>query len=212
MAEVKCYDLNGEEVGLLSVDDAIFGDKVRYRLLKEVVVAYERGGRQGTACTKTRGEVAGSGRKPWIQKGTGRARAGDRRSPIWVGGGTVFGPRPRDYGVRVPAKKRFQALKSALKVKLQEGEIKIVKTLDIPEPKTKILRRLLENAGCTGGVLLVLSEKKENVWLAARNLPRVDVYTYDHLDARKVLLRKDVLIEESAFEKIKERMGDGKDE
>src|SRR5206468_2769577 len=131
--------------------------------------------RRGTASTKTRGEVSGGGRKPWRQKGTGRARQGSIRSPLWRGGGIALGPKPRDYTYRVPKKVRRAALCSALSLKVREGLLKVVSRLELPEPKTKRMVGLLKDLGVARRVLILLADDNLNVQLAARNLPDVKV-------------------------------------
>lgn len=202
MTTVPVYDTSGKRVGEVKADEKTFGRNVRASLLKQVVVASERNRRRGTAATKERGEITGSTRKPWRQKGTGNARAGSRKSPIWRGGGTIFGPRPRDYSARMSNKTRRSALKSALLLRLKEGQIKVVRDLKMKEPRTKELNRLLEQIGSARDCLLVVSEFDTNLWLSARNMPSVDIVTAGGLDARSVASRTNIVVAEDAMDAI----------
>jgi large subunit ribosomal protein L4 len=143
--------------------------------------------RQGTASTKTRGEVRGGGRKPWIQKGTGRARHGSIRSPIWVGGGIAFGPKPRSYRYTMPKKIKRLALKSALSAKAQSDKVIVLDSFDLKEPKTKSVLKILQNLKIDGKVLLVTAQADEVVYKSARNLPNVHTAVADQLNVLQVL-------------------------
>lgn len=202
MTAVPVYNTSGKRVGEMDTNEESFGPRVRSSLLKQVVIASEHNRRSGTAATKERGEITGSTRKPWRQKGTGNARAGSRKSPIWRGGGTIFGPRPRDYSARVSKKARRGALKSALLLRLREGQIKVVRGLKMDQPKTKELNRLLEQIGAARDCLLVVSEFDRNLWLSARNMPSVDIVTADGLNARSVASRTNIVVAEDAMEAI----------
>jgi large subunit ribosomal protein L4 len=203
MKEVPVFNAKGDRVGAVEFAEDAFGTKVRARLLKDVVVASESRRRSGNASTKERGEIKGSTRKPWRQKGTGHARSGSRKSPVWRGGGTIFGPRPRDYSREVPKGQRREAIRSALALKLREDRIKVVKGLAMSEPRTKELRALLARLGTDRSVVLVVSEFDRNLWLSARNLPTVDTVTADRLDARSLASRLNVVIAEEAVEAVR---------
>ena len=169
--EVKTYA--GGALGTTGqVDASRLGDKVLYRTLKAAVVMHQANQRQGTVKTKTRGEVRGTNKKPYKQKHTGRARAGDRKSPIWRGGGTVFGPRPRDYSYHMPAKARRVALRSALLGKLRDGEVVLTTLPDIDAPSAKTARKVLADVGSPTRAVLVIAEHDDNVWKSFRNFPR----------------------------------------
>jgi len=164
---------------------------------------YEANKRQGTACTKTRGEVAGGGRKPWVQKHTGRARAGSIRSPLWKGGGVSFGPRPRDYSYAIPKKARKLALYTALSAKVRDNELVVIDNLNFDIPKTKqmvgILKALnIDNSSC----LIVIPKANENVWKSARNIPSVKIMTSTELNAYEILRPKKVLLTKEALSSI----------
>ncbi len=200
MAEVKTF--GGGKRGTREVDETVFGERLLGRTLKEVLVMYEANARQGTAKTKERGEVAGSSKKPWRQKHTGRARAGHKRSPLWRGGGTIFGPRPRDYSYHAPRKQRRLALATALRAKLLDGEVYVVDGFPTKQPSTKDAAKVLADAGVEGSALVV-SEAPDSVLVKSlRNLPRVDVRCVDDLNARTVLLRKNLVFTPAAFDKL----------
>ena len=191
MALVDIYNVNKEKVGEVDLKEDIFGVEVKPYLLHEVVVWQRACRRKGTACTKTRGEVAGGGHKPWRQKGTGRARVGSNRSPVWRGGGTVFGPKPRSYAYSLPKKVRRAALKMALSSKLADGQLVVLEDYPFTVPKTKEFIQVMKKFDL-GKVLFITSEGHEALELSARNVPYVqvlptaglnvyDILRYDHL-------------------------------
>jgi len=204
MPQVDVIDRENKPVGRIDLPTEIFGAEVKRALLHEVVRNYLANMRQGSACTKTRGLVSGGGRKPWRQKGTGRARAGSIRSPLWRGGGTVFGPRPRDYSYKLPKKMRWAALSSALSAKLSDGELMVVDDLSLPEPKTRLLVGLLRGLGLDSSTLIILPEKDGVLELAARNIPRVDVARVSELNAYAILSHEKVVFTKGAVEKMRE--------
>lgn len=194
MPEVEVKNVQNEKTGTITLDEPIFGAEVSKGLLHEVVLMQQASMRQGTASTKTKGFVSGGGKKPWKQKGTGRARAGSNRSPIWRGGGTTFGPMPRSYQYDIPKKKSRKALFSALSSKVQEGKLVVLEDLEISEPKTKTMVNLLGRLGLTGKVLLVVSQIQENLDRAARNLPLVKMLEVRQLNVYDLLLADTVVI------------------
>jgi len=194
MPEVEVRNIQNEKTGTMTLDEPIFGAEVSKGLLHEVVLMQQAAMRQGTASTKTKGFVSGGGKKPWKQKGTGRARAGSNRSPLWRGGGTIFGPMPRSYQYDIPKKKSRKALFAALSSKVQEGKLVILEDLEIAEPKTKTMANLLARLGLDGKVLLVASQIKENLDRAARNLPRVKMLEVRQLNVYDLLLADTVVI------------------
>jgi large subunit ribosomal protein L4 len=196
--KVSVYNIAGEQVGEIDLDDAIFGAEVNEDLLHQAVVMYQARKRRGTAATKTRGLVAGGGRKPWRQKGTGRARHGSIRSPIWVGGGTVFGPQPRSYKYSMPKKARRQALRSALSAKVNTGNLIVVDELKLAEPKTKTMYGILQNLNASGSTLLVTAGPDDNVRLSARNIAKVKVLPANELNALEVLSYRRLLLTQDA--------------
>lgn len=197
------------------VDATRFGDKVLYRTLKEAVDSFRANQRQGTVKTIGRDEVAGSHKKPWKQKHTGRARAGDRKSPIWRGGGTVFGPKPRDYTYTLPAKERRVALRSALYGKLSDGEVVTVDLSDMTTaPSAKAARAVLSGCGAferkpgeVRKVLLLLARPNEAVWKSFRNFPELTVRSAIDLCAFDVISSRIVLAEVGALDSVAGRVG-----
>ncbi len=201
--EIPVYSKGGEKVDDLQLDDKKFGGAIHKKLLRDAVIMYEANKRQGNACTKTKGEVAGGGRKPWAQKHTGRARAGSIRSPLWKGGGVAHGPKPRDYSFSIPKKARRLALCTALSAKARDNELVVIDDLNFDVPKTRqmvsILKALnIANASC----LIVIPKANETVWKSARNIPYVKVMTSAELNAYEVLRPKKVLLTKEALSSI----------
>lgn len=198
MPKVTLYDRQGEKAGEFELPDEIFAAPVNEALLHQAVVAYLANQRQGTSATKSRGMVSGGGRKPWRQKGTGRARHGSIRSPIWKGGGVVFGPQPRDYRKKLPKKARREALRSALSAKAGAGEVRVLEELAFEAPKTRQMAELLGKIDAEKA-LLVTADLDRNVYLSARNIPGVkttlaqDLNVYDLLSHQNVVLTKDAV-------------------
>lgn len=194
MPTVDVLDLNNSKVGTVELSDAVFGAEVNEHLLYESVRHYLAGTRAGTHKTKTRHEVAGSGKKLWKQKGTGRARMGSVRSPVWRHGGTVHGPQPRDYSYRLPRKMQLGALRSALSAKLRDGELKVISAFQLADHKTKNFTTALNKLETGTKVLLVETAENRNLELSARNVEGVlvvrshEVHPYQLLGARHVLL------------------------
>ena len=170
--------------------------------MRNAVIMYEANKRVGSASTKRRDQVAGSTRKPYRQKGTGHARAGSRRSPLWRGGGTTFGPKPRDYSYSMPKKARRAALQSALLAKLLDNEIAVIDKLDFEAPKTKRIAALLKSLGINDSCLIGIVDNDENLWKSVRNLPRVSVCKVSDFNAYEVLKHKRLLLTKDAFESI----------
>ena len=194
MPSVDIIDLNNKVVGSIELSDAVFGAPVNEALLYEAVRHHLAGTRRGTASTKTRHEVAGSGKKLWKQKGTGRARMGSIRSPLWRHGGTAHGPVPRDYSYKLPRKMQLGALRSALSAKLRAGELKIVSAFQLSDHKTKNFAQALKRLEATSKVLLVETAENRNLDLSARNIEGIqvvrshEVHPYHLLGAKRVLL------------------------
>ena len=199
MPKVAVFNIEGKQVGDMELNDDVFAAEINEALLHKVVVNQLANRRQGTVATKTKGLVRGGGRKPWRQKGTGRARVGSIRSPIWVGGGVTFGPKPRDYSYKMPKKARRAALKSALSVKVRDGKFVIVDQLAIDKPKTKTIVEILEALEANTKTLVVLSEWDTNIYLALRNIPNtllsksVGLNVYDILNHDKIVITKDAV-------------------
>ena len=204
MPAVDVYNVNGNVVGQIELNPDIFGIKPNTHVLHLAVTRQLAAQRLGTHSTKTRAEVRGGGRKPWKQKGTGRARHGSRRSPIWVGGGITFGPSPRHYNVGLPRKVRRLALKSALSAKVLAGELIVLDNLEFDAPKTKQMIEVLANLKALGKIMIVLREYNENIEKSGRNIPgvlveeAVGINVYDILNSDKLILTG------SAVEKVQE--------
>lgn len=191
-----------------SYDQKPFGTKVRYRALKDAVDMYQANQRQGTLNTRGRSEVAGSRKKPWKQKHTGRARAGDRKSPLWRGGGIVFGPKARDYSYHMPIKARRVALRSALAGKLRDGEVVIASLASFTKPSAKSARALLAGLGAPRRALIVLREHNEAAWKSFRNFPGVNVRAAQDVCALDVLAGGLVVAEREALDRLAARVGE----
>jgi len=187
------------------LNQAIFGAKTRTHLLHQAVVMQLANRRAGSAASKTKGLVRGGGKKPWRQKGTGRARSGSIRSPIWVGGGTVFGPSPRDYSYRMPRSARREALLSALSLKHAEGRIIVVDKLELEAAKTKIMAQALAELK-VNSALIVIAQPDVKIERAARNLPDVKVLRVDGLNVYDLLRHEHVVLTEGALKSLEERL------
>lgn len=183
----------------------IFQARIRPHLLQQAVVMQLSNRRAGTAATKTKGLVRGGGKKPWRQKGTGRARSGSIRSPLWVGGGTIFGPQPKDYSFRIPKKARRAALLSALSLKHRDGKIIVVDGFDVGEGKTKLMRKMLEELQVESG-LIIIAGADEKVARAARNLSTFKVLRSEGLNAYDLLRYEYLILTEDALRLIEERL------
>lgn len=204
MPELAMFNQEGKQLKNITLDASVFGIEPNQQALFDVVKAQRAAMRQGTHKVKHRGEVAGGGRKPWRQKGTGRARQGSIRSPQWKGGGVVFGPTPRDYSFKVNRKVRRLALRSALSLKVSESALKVVDTLNLNEIKTKSMIQVLNNLTATKKTLLILGEYNENVLLSSRNIPTLEVLTADQVSVYSLMLAKDVIMTESATKYFEE--------
>ncbi|RMG07270.1 MAG: 50S ribosomal protein L4 [Planctomycetota bacterium] len=200
--ELKTCDATGKAVGSVTVDEAALGGKVKNRLLHAAAVMYHNNLRQGSHCTKSRSEIAGSTKKLYRQKGTGRARMGNRKSGIRRGGGVIHGPKPRNYVYHMPRKQRQAALRSALLGKAKDDELRLVSGLDFSEPKTKHMAALLGALGLEDTVLVATDGLKRNVHLAGRNMPGVTVLPAQEVNARHVLTHKFLVMDQAAFERI----------
>ncbi len=206
MATIDVRDQGNKVVGKVDVDAGVFERAVKRSVLHEAIVHLQAGARQGTHATKTRSEVAGSKRKPFRQKGTGRARAGDRRSPLWRAGGTTFGPQPRDYSTRFPRRKMKLALQMALSAKCADEQIFVVDVLGVDEAKTKRVAGLLDGLGLEGRTLIYDPEGDESLALAARNLPNVKVVSGRGLSVYDVLLHDNLLTSQDGITRIDEAL------
>ena len=204
MPKVALYNTNGEQVGDIELNDSVFGVTVNQSVLHDAVVAYLANQRQGTHDTKTRAEVRGGGRKPWRQKGTGRARHGSTRSPIWKGGGIVFGPHPRDYSIKLPKKVRRLAMKSALSSKVESGNIVVLDLLLLEQPKTKDMVRILNNLKISNKALVVTADKNDNIIRSARNIPGIKPTSASHLNVYDLMAHQTLVITRDAVNRVEE--------
>lgn len=205
MPEVKLFNQDGSEAGNVALEDAVFGIEPNEHVIHEVVVMQRAAKRQGTHAVKNRSEVRGGGRKPWRQKGTGRARQGSIRSPQWVGGGVVFGPTTeRNYKYKLPKKVRSLALKSALSSKVQNDEMIVLTELNFEQPKTKQLVNVLEGLNVEDKALIVTAEKQDNVVLSANNLQDVKVLTVNEVNVLDIISHDKLIMTKDAAEKAGE--------
>lgn len=206
--ELTVQNVKGEAVGKVELDtEALLGPRVSSAVVHEVVRAVLANGRAGTAHTKTRAEVSGGGHKPWKQKHTGRARAGSNRSPLWIKGGIIFGPREQIYEQRVPLAKRRAALRAVLKSSLEKGGVQIVDRFQLSEPKTKFVVEALSKLGEKRPCVLVVSPWDGMLWRAARNVPYLEVRDVKNLNAYDCLLARQIIFTKGAFDALPARLG-----
>ena len=203
MANVKVFNMSGSEVGSIELNDSIFAVEVNTNVMHQAVVQYLANKRQGTQSALTRAEVRGGGRKPWRQKGTGRARQGSTRSPQWTGGGVVFAPKPRDYSFKLNKKVKRLALKSALTTKVNDGKFVVVDEINLPEMKTKEMVKVLNNLNVNKS-LVVLEDANEKAVVAARNIPTVKTASVSTINVYDILKYDSVVVTKAAVEKIEE--------
>lgn len=206
MPTVPVYNIQGSQVGEIALNDQVFGVKVNKALLHEAVTMQLASRRLGTVAVKTRSMVRGGGRKPWRQKGTGQARHGSRRSPLWTGGGIIFGPMSRDYGYNLPKKARRQALRSALSAKVEAGELIIVDSLSISEPKTKTMVSILEKLKANKAIIVTV-EHEDNLNKSARNIPGVLTMASNSINVYDLLAHNHLVITKDAVSKVEEALG-----
>jgi large subunit ribosomal protein L4 len=203
---VDVVNAQNEKVGTLDLRDEVFGGRVKADLIWQQVRHEEASRRRGTHATKTRAAVSGSGRKPWRQKGTGRARVGEIRNPLWRKGGTVFGPQPRDYGYALPKKVVRGALKSALAQKLRDGAVTVVEALALDAIKTKLAAQVLRGLGASGKTLVIDVVLDEKFTLSARNLEGVEIRPSSRVTARDVMDAHRVIATRAAVERLQEAL------
>jgi large subunit ribosomal protein L4 len=207
MISLDIYNINNEKVKEVEVPESIFDVEIKEHLLHDVVCYQLAKRRKGTASTKTRANVSGSGIKPWRQKGTGRARSGCKRSPLWIGGGIVFGPHPRSYEFKLNKKVLGYALRSAISMKRKEGDLLILEEFDLEQPRTRLIKDIFDRLGIREKSLLVIDgESHANIKLAARNLSYVKVIDTEGLNVYDILLHKKLIMLSTAAEKIEERL------
>ena len=204
--KIAIKNIAGKNQGELEVKFPLVEDGKGTQAVHDAVVAYQAAHRSGTANTKNVGEVTGTNKKPWRQKGTGRARAGSFQSPLWVGGGVVFGPRPRDFAKKISKKTRALALRKALSERLKAGDVVVVNELKLGSPKTKDFVGMMSTLELKGTTLIVSSEADRNLTLASRNIPEVALTTSESLNTYDVLRPDKLLFTKSAFEKVEARL------
>ena len=204
MAKFDVVDMSGKKVSTVELSDAVFGITPNEKAVHEAVVNFLANQRQGTQNTKIRKEVRGGGKKPWRQKGTGRARQGTIRAPQWAGGGTVFGPHPRSYAFKVPAKVVKLAMRSALSAKLADGEIVVVDQLSFEKPSTKQAAEVLKNLGLEGRVTIIVPDDEVNTFLSFRNLSKVRVIGVSELNTLDFIDNKALVLTDAALTRIEE--------
>ena len=204
MPKVAVYNSANQQVGDIELNDSVFGVEMNAGLVHQAVVMQLASRRLGTHATKTRGLVRGGGRKPWRQKGTGRARSGSTRSPLWVGGGTVFGPHPRKYGFTMPRKQRRLAIKCALSDKVASGDFIVLDDLQFDAPKTKSVVKMLGDFGVDAKSLIITLDENENVELSSRNIPGIKAINTMGLNVYDILNHTKLFITKAAIEKIEE--------
>jgi len=204
MPKVAVYDMRGTQVGEIDLNDNVFGIEPNEAVMQQFVKMQLANKRQGTASTKTRAEVRGGGKKPWKQKGTGRARVGSTRNPVWRGGGIAFGPKPRDYSYKLPRKVRRLALKSALSSKALDLNIIVVDVLAFEEPKTKLMIETLDLLKAAQKTLVITADNDVNVYKSARNIPGVKSLKADYINVFDVLKYETLLMTRDAVARVEE--------
>ena len=203
---IPVYDMKGKKLSDFAVDKGVFTGEVNKAALYQALIMYNANSRQGNSATKTRGDVSGGGKKPFRQKGTGRARAGSTRSPLWRHGGTIFGPQPRDYSYSIPKSIKRLAFISSINSKLNDNKIKCVDSVMVKEPKTKLVASMLDSLKLSGKTLLVLADIDKDVLRASKNIAKLNVKNYKDVNTMDVLLCEDVVISKQALEKLPERL------
>ena len=206
MAEAVLFATNGSKLGDVKLSDEVFGEEPNEAVVHQVVVAQQANLRQGNAATKERSDVAGSTRKLWRQKGTGRARIGSGKSPIWRGGGTAFGPHPRDHSKKTTKRIRKEALRSVLVDKLHTEQMVVLNELALDTPKTKELSTILRRLNISGSCLVVTEKADKNVYLSARNIPGVKQTFVDSLGALDIISHRKLLLTKSALEALEKKL------
>jgi len=204
---VDVVNSQNEKVGSLDLREDVFGGRIKTDLIHESVVAENASERRGTHATKTRAMVSGSGKKPWRQKGTGRARVGEIRNPLWRKGGTTFGPQPRSYAYQLPKKVELGALRAALMQKLRDGEVIVVEALSVSEIRTKAAAEMLKRLGVDGRALLVDVKPEDMLALSVRNIAGVRLLPSNRISARDVMNTRRVVLTRAAIEKLQEALG-----
>ena len=204
MPKIDVYDINGKKVKELELNEAVFGIEPNEAVVHSVLVNFLANQRQGTQSTKTRAEVRGGGRKPWRQKGTGRARQGSIRAPQWIKGGIALGPKPRSYSYRINKKEKQLAIRSLLSAKVLDNELTVVDKLEVKEPKTKIMAKALTDLKVEGKALIMLPEKNEKVQKSARNIEGVKTTLVETINVYDLLKYNKLVVTEDTVKKLEE--------
>ncbi len=205
--KAKVFSIQGEEIKEITLNDSVFNAKISDGSIYYAVNNELANRRVGTACTKTRGEVNYSNAKPWKQKGTGNARSGDKKSPVWVGGGTIFGPKPRDYSYKLPKKMKRLAMKSLLSMKVKDESLRVVEDFAVESGKTKDLAQILKNLVKGQRTLIIIRDDDVMIRRAGKNIPWLKINSYNRLSAKELLYGKNVLVMEKAAENLNEFYG-----
>ena len=202
--DLPVRDDKGKKVDTISLNDKIFDGTVNVPLLHQVVTMYNANRRSGSASAKTKAEVSGGGKKPWRQKGTGRARTGSIRNPLWRGGGVIFGPKPRDFSYTLPQKLKKTALKSSLNEKLIGGNLVVINGIKLENPKTKEFRKIIESFDITEkqSAIIILEKLDNNIKLASRNIPKISVKAANNISPHDILKHKKLIIQQSALKNM----------
>ena len=206
--DIKIFSVDGKEKSSVTLDEGVFSREVSEGTIYYAINNELANRRTGTASTKTRGEVRGSNAKPWRQKGTGNARSGDKKSPVWVGGGTIFGPKPRDYSYKMPRKMKRLAMKSILSLKVRDDSVKVVEDFTVDSGKTRDLVKILENLSGKEKTVLVLKDDDKMLRRAGKNIPWLRMLTYDKLSAHALFYGKKIVLLESAVKKLNDFYSD----
>jgi large subunit ribosomal protein L4 len=201
---LRIIDTNNKKIGDMRVPEGVFNAPIKPHLIYEAVKYYQAKKRRGTASTKNRIEVRGGGRKPWRQKGTGRARAGSIRSPLWKGGGIIFGPTPRSFYYNLPAKVVKGALRTSLSLKLKEGKLRIIKDINLKDHKSKTFVALMSKLGITTSALIVNAEENRNLFLAARNVEGFRIIKNNQLNPYEIMKYDQLILTQKSTEKLSE--------
>ncbi|BAK45517.1 50S ribosomal protein L4 [Eggerthella sp. YY7918] len=204
MTTIEIKDASGKKAGSVDLAPSVFGIEPNVPVMHTVVRSQRAAWRQGTHDTKTRGQVSGGGKKPWRQKGTGRARQGTIRAPQWAGGGTVFGPHPRSYAFRVNKKEVKLAMRSALSAKLADGELTVVENFKFEKPRTKDAMTALKALGLEGRVTLVIGDEDVNTYLSFRNIPKVNIIPVSEINTYELIDNKNLVVTAEALKRIEE--------
>lgn len=207
--EQKVFSVQGEPLGNINLNDEVFDVEIKNGAIYYAINSELANKRVGTASTKTRGEVRGSSAKPWRQKGTGHARSGDRKSPVWVGGGTTFGPKPRSYKYKIPRKMKRVAMLSLLSKKIKDERLKVVENFPLESGKTKDLMSILKNFSNNERTVLVITDEDKTIKMAGKNIPWLQILCYQRLNAHDLFYGRNVLLLEKAAEGLNDFYGNG---